>query len=78
MTSDLSFVFLAVDITVYHKEYHGDLNETFFVGNVDDESKQLVRVTHECLMNAIRAGKINSNRATSLNVAPPDGRVVQY
>lgn len=43
----------SVDVTVYHRGFHGDLNETFFVGKVDDESKKLVRVTHECLQNAI-------------------------
>ncbi|XP_065157627.1 methionine aminopeptidase 1 isoform X2 [Atheta coriaria] len=42
-----------VDITVYHRGFHGDLNETFFVGNVEQKHKDLVRVTHECLMKAI-------------------------
>ncbi|XP_014214084.1 methionine aminopeptidase 1 [Copidosoma floridanum] len=42
-----------VDITVYHNGFHGDLNETFFVGNVKPEVKKLVKVTHECLMKAI-------------------------
>ena len=42
-----------VDITVYHRGFHGDLNETFFVGNVGEKHKDLVKVTHECLMKAI-------------------------
>lgn len=42
-----------VDITVYHRGFHGDLNETFFVGNVKEQHKNLVKVTHECLMKAI-------------------------
>ncbi|KAK7506162.1 hypothetical protein BaRGS_00002274 [Batillaria attramentaria] len=42
-----------IDITAYHKGFHGDLNETFFVGEVDESSKQLVKTTHECLMMAI-------------------------
>ncbi|XP_033644490.1 methionine aminopeptidase 1-like [Asterias rubens] len=42
-----------VDITVYHNGFHGDLNETFFVGNVDEKSKELVAVTHKCLQLAI-------------------------
>eukprot|EP00211_Chloroparvula_japonica_P017002 CAMPEP_0119125120 /NCGR_PEP_ID=MMETSP1310-20130426/4494_1 /TAXON_ID=464262 /ORGANISM="Genus nov. species nov., Strain RCC2339" /LENGTH=279 /DNA_ID=CAMNT_0007115151 /DNA_START=290 /DNA_END=1126 /DNA_ORIENTATION=- len=42
-----------VDITVYFQGFHGDLNETFFVGNVDEESKKLVKVTYECLEKAI-------------------------
>ncbi|KAI8545363.1 hypothetical protein RHMOL_Rhmol07G0034000 [Rhododendron molle] len=42
-----------VDVTVYYKGVHGDLNETFFVGNVDDASRQLVQCTYECLEKAI-------------------------
>ncbi|KAJ8317978.1 hypothetical protein KUTeg_003069 [Tegillarca granosa] len=42
-----------IDVTVYHRGYHGDLNETFFVGNVDEGSKKLVKTTYECLKNAI-------------------------
>lgn len=38
-----------VDITVYHRGFHGDLNETIFVGNVSEESKKLVKVTWESL-----------------------------
>ncbi len=56
------FVFFsAVDITVCHRGFHGDLNETFFVGNVDEESKKLVRVTYECLDQAIEQGKHIAN-----------------
>lgn len=46
-----------MDITVFHNGYHGDLNETFFVGEVDDGAKRLVQTTYECLMQAIDAGK---------------------
>ncbi|XP_056174083.1 methionine aminopeptidase 1A isoform X2 [Syzygium oleosum] len=42
-----------IDISVYYKGVHGDLNETFFVGNVDETSKQLVQCTYECLQKAI-------------------------
>jgi methionine aminopeptidase len=42
-----------VDVTVYYKGVHGDLNETYFVGDVDEASKQLVRCTYECLEKAI-------------------------
>ncbi|XP_048516688.1 methionine aminopeptidase 1 isoform X1 [Dendroctonus ponderosae] len=42
-----------VDITVYHRGFHGDLNETLFVGEVADNVKNLVKVTHECLQKAI-------------------------
>jgi methionyl aminopeptidase len=36
-----------VDVTAYYKGFHGDLNETFVVGNVDNKSKELIRVTAE-------------------------------
>lgn len=49
-------LFFSVDITLYHNGFHGDLNETFFVGNIDEESKRLVKVTHESFMQAIAAG----------------------
>ena len=55
MTSLLCWVCL-VDITIYYNGFHGDLNETFFVGEVDEESKQLVKVTYECISQAIAAG----------------------
>nr|GMD59350.1 methionine aminopeptidase 1A [Ipomoea batatas] len=42
-----------VDVTVYYKGVHGDLNETFFVGNVDEDSRRLVQCTYECLDKAI-------------------------
>nr|CAD7429410.1 unnamed protein product [Timema monikensis] len=42
-----------VDVTVYHRGYHGDLNETFLVGDVSPEAKKLVRVTSECLSKSI-------------------------
>ncbi|XP_077289678.1 methionine aminopeptidase 1 isoform X2 [Arctopsyche grandis] len=42
-----------VDVTVYHRGFHGDLNETFFVGEVSENHKKLVQITHECLMKAI-------------------------
>ncbi|XP_044491726.1 methionine aminopeptidase 1A-like isoform X4 [Mangifera indica] len=42
-----------IDVTVYYKGVHGDLNETYFVGNVDELSRQLVQCTYECLEKAI-------------------------
>jgi methionyl aminopeptidase len=46
-----------IDVTIFLDGVHGDCNATFFVGNVDEESKQLVKVTHECLMKGIEAVK---------------------
>ncbi|KAK6918557.1 Peptidase M24 [Dillenia turbinata] len=42
-----------IDVTVYYKGVHGDLNETYFVGNVDEASRHLVQSTYECLEKAI-------------------------
>lgn len=51
---------------MYHGGYHGDLNETFFVGNVDSNSKKLVDVTHECLMQAIDIGESMNQLVTEV------------
>jgi methionyl aminopeptidase len=44
-----------LDVTVYNRGgYHGDLNETFCVGNaVDDASRKLVQTAYECLAAAL-------------------------
>lgn len=44
---------LNIDITLYHGGFHGDVNETFLIGNVDPKSKKLVQVTKEALDKAI-------------------------
>lgn len=46
----------AVDITVYHRGFHGDLNETFLVGEVSPDAKKLVQNTWECLQKSIEMG----------------------
>jgi methionyl aminopeptidase len=38
-----------LDISVYKDGYHADLNETFFVGNVDEDSVRLVQCAYETL-----------------------------
>jgi methionyl aminopeptidase len=49
-----------VDVTVYHRGYHGDLNETFLVGdNVGKTARRLVNNTWECLQKAIQEGELN-------------------
>ena len=42
-----------VDITCFYKGFHGDLNETLFVGDIDESSKVLVKTAYECMMTAI-------------------------
>lgn len=46
-----------VDVTAFLNGFHGDLNETFLVGECDEESKKLVRVAYECLHKAIELVK---------------------
>ena len=59
LINDPSF---SVDVTVYHRGFHGDLNETFLVGDkVDEESRKLVQTTWECLQQAIAIGSFPYN-----------------
>lgn len=47
-----------LDITVYNSGgYHGDLNETFCVGNVDDDGRRVVRTAFDCLAAALELVK---------------------
>lgn len=45
---------LNIDISVFKHGFHSDLNETFFVGDVDEKSKHLVRVAYECLEKGMK------------------------
>mmetsp|Transcript_8247 Transcript_8247/g.51349 ORF Transcript_8247/g.51349 Transcript_8247/m.51349 type:complete len:386 (-) Transcript_8247:1098-2255(-) len=68
---------LNVDITACKDGYNGDLNETFVIGKVDDDSKRVIKTAHDCLMKAIEAvkpgvrfrdlGQIISNHAHANN-----------
>jgi methionyl aminopeptidase len=44
-----------LDVTVFIEGVHGDTNATFFVGEVDQANRDLVRVTEECLWHGIEA-----------------------
>ncbi|KAF7793014.1 hypothetical protein EIP86_004119 [Pleurotus ostreatoroseus] len=46
-----------LDVTLYYNGFHGDLNETYPVGRIDDESKRLLRTTRQCLDEAIKICK---------------------
>ena len=46
---------LNIDVTVFVGGVHGDTNATFLVGDVDPESRQLVKVTEECTWRGIDA-----------------------
>jgi len=43
-----------IDVTTFNRGgYHGDLNETFLVGNVDEDAKRLVETSFNCLAAAV-------------------------
>ena len=46
-----------LDITAYKDGMHGDTNYTFYVGEVDEESRLLVERTYEATMRGIKAVK---------------------
>jgi methionyl aminopeptidase len=49
-----------LDVTTYLGGVHGDTNATFLVGDVDPQSRLLVRVAEECMwkgIEAVRAGR---------------------
>jgi methionyl aminopeptidase len=48
---------LNLDVTIYLDGVHGDTNATYPVGQIDDESARLIRVTRECLDRGIAAVK---------------------
>lgn len=48
---------LNIDVSLYHDGFHGDLNETYYVGPKalqDPESVRVVETTRECLDEAIK------------------------
>jgi len=46
-----------LDVTIFLDGMHGDCSATYLVGDVDPASRQLVKVTHECMMLGIQAAK---------------------
>jgi len=42
-----------IDVTVYYKGYHGDVNETYPVGEINDESRRLIEAAYESMMKGI-------------------------
>ncbi|TFY72714.1 hypothetical protein EVG20_g284 [Dentipellis fragilis] len=46
-----------IDVTLYHDGVHGDLNETYAVGRIDDDAKRVIRTSRACLDAAIKICK---------------------
>jgi methionyl aminopeptidase len=44
-----------LDVSIYHRGFHSDLNETYCVGDVDERGRKLVRTSYDCLSAAIAA-----------------------
>ncbi|CAO3608271.1 unnamed protein product [Mucor fragilis] len=42
-----------LDVTCYYKGFHGDMNATYCVGNVDAKGKKLIDTARECLEKSI-------------------------
>ncbi|KAF8607756.1 methionine aminopeptidase [Ceratobasidium sp. AG-I] len=42
-----------LDVSLFYKGFHGDLNETYPVGKISDDSKKLIKTTRQCLDAAI-------------------------
>lgn len=42
-----------IDLSLYRYGFHAGINETFLIGNVSENHKNLVKVTYEALMKAI-------------------------
>ncbi|MCT4641411.1 MAG: type I methionyl aminopeptidase [Bacteriovoracaceae bacterium] len=45
---------LNIDVTTYYKNFHGDTNRTFYIGEVSEELKKLTQVTYKCMMEGIK------------------------
>ncbi|KAJ7920591.1 peptidase M24, structural domain-containing protein [Mycena leptocephala] len=46
-----------LDVSVYYQGFHGDLNGTYPVGQIDEGSAKLIRTTRKCLDKAIEICK---------------------
>jgi len=46
-----------IDVTLYYDGFHGDVNATYPVGNIDAESEKLLDVSRRCLDEAIKVCK---------------------
>jgi len=51
---------ITIDITVYKDGFHGDLAETFLVGEVDEDAKNLVNTARDALNKAIAIVRHNT------------------
>lgn len=50
-----------LDVTCYFGGFHGDMNATYCVGNVDTKGKLLIDTARECLEKSIAMGKAQTD-----------------
>jgi methionyl aminopeptidase len=63
-----------LDVTIYINGFHADLNETYLVGDCDDDSVNLVKTAYDCLSVAcamIKPGTLYRNLGACPYVMPP-------
>lgn len=69
-----------LDVSVYHEGLHADLNETFFIGDCDEDSHRLVKAAYESLRKAsemIKPGTLYRDLGNAIhNEAVSHGTVV--
>jgi methionyl aminopeptidase len=69
-----------IDISVYNAGgYHGDLNETFCVGNVDEDGRRVVQTSFECLqaaMEIVKPGTLYRDLGNSIEKVAKKNRCV--
>ncbi|CAB3976462.1 type I methionyl aminopeptidase [Candidatus Azoamicus ciliaticola] len=50
-----------IDVTIMKNGYYGDTSKMFTIGNISNEAKNLIKITQECLYNAVKKIKHNEN-----------------
>jgi len=59
-----------LDVSIFYQGFHSDLNETFFIGECDEDSQRLVRTAYSSLFAAsqlIRPGTFYRDLGTAIN-----------
>jgi methionyl aminopeptidase len=59
-----------LDVSIYYNGFHADLNETFFIGDCDEDSHRLVRTAYNALQEAakmIRPGTLYRDLGNSIH-----------
>lgn len=65
-----------LDVSICHKGFHADLNETFFIGNCDEESHNLVKTAYSALRAAaqmIRPGTMYRDLGAAIHAETVQG-----